>query len=113
MGSAGRDEGDETEEGGMGKTALEGGRPGPWKSRRRWRNVDDAEWSREVSSIIRQNMLISALIINYWTIKTLDSDELDHHNTDPQCVPRSGPSAGSALHLHLTRDKTPCDVDRI
>ena len=28
---------------GCGRTALEGGRPGPWKSRRLCRNVDVAE----------------------------------------------------------------------
>lgn len=36
--------------GGKGWTALEGGRPGPWKRRRVWRKGERAEWSRDVNS---------------------------------------------------------------
>lgn len=35
-----------------GRTALDGGREGPWKRRCDWRNVEVAAWNLDVSSIV-------------------------------------------------------------
>ena len=67
-----------------------------------WRNVDVAEWSREVSSGKQRVRLGNTGGI--WRSQTFDGDELDHDEAEAEAFVRAG------LKLNLSGDCVAGDV---